>query len=64
MARALLDHSRTLSTEETPYILRAKAWLARSEGHAEESRQLFAKALSEARLQAPEIVRELKDASR
>ena len=64
MAHALLDRSRTLSTAETPYILRAKAWLARGEGRAEESKVLFAKALNEARLQAPEIVRELKDASR
>ncbi|WP_257304963.1 serine/threonine-protein kinase [Geothrix campi] len=64
MARALLDRSRALSTEETPYILRAQAWLARSEGRAEEAKLLFAKALGEARIQAPEIVRELKEALR
>ena len=64
MARALLERSRDLSTEETPYILRAKAWLARSEGRADEAKVLFAKALSEARVQAPEIVRELKEALR
>lgn len=63
MARALLDRSRTLSTEETPYLLRAQAWLARGEGHADEAKALFAKALSRARLQAPEIVRELKEAA-
>jgi tetratricopeptide (TPR) repeat protein/tRNA A-37 threonylcarbamoyl transferase component Bud32 len=64
MARALLERSRTLSTEETPYILRAQAWVSRSEGRAEEARVLFTRALSEARIQAPEIVRELKDALR
>jgi tetratricopeptide (TPR) repeat protein len=64
MARALLDRSRMLSTEETPYILRAQAWLARSEGRAEEAKVLFAKALSGARLQAPEIMRELRDSIR
>ncbi len=64
MARTLLDRSRDLSTEETPYILRAKAWLARSEGRLEEARVLFAKALTEARVQAPEIVLELKEALR
>ena len=64
MARALLSRSRTLSTDETPYILRAQAWLARGEGRSEEARRLFAKALSQARIQAPEIVRELKEALR
>jgi len=64
MARALLDRSRALSTEETPYILRAQAWLARGEGHADQAMLLFAKALNLARVQAPEIVRELKDATR
>ena len=64
MARALLDRSRTLSTEETPYLLRAQAWLCRSEGDQEKARLLFAKALQGARIQAPEIVRELKEAAR
>ena len=64
MARALLDRCRTLSTDETPYILRAQAWLARSEGRQPAAQALFAKALTEARIQAPEIVRELKDALR
>ncbi|MDP1831730.1 MAG: protein kinase [Geothrix sp.] len=64
MARVLLERSRTLSTEETPYILRAQAWLARGEGRAAEAKVLFAKALSQARTQAPEIVRELKEAAR
>ena len=64
LARSLLDRSRTLSTDETPYILRAKAWLARSEGHNDEAKVLFAKALLEASIQAPEIVRELKEATR
>jgi len=64
MARALLDRSRALSTEETPYILRAQAWLARSEGRLDEAKLLFAKALDGARIQAPEIVRELKEALR
>jgi tetratricopeptide (TPR) repeat protein len=64
MARTLLDRSRVLSTEETPYILRAQAWLARGEGRLEEARALFAKALGGARLQAPEIVRELREAVR
>ena len=64
MAKVLLDRSRTLSTEETPYVLRAKAWVARSEGHVDQSRATFAKALSEARVKAPEIVRELKEALR
>lgn len=63
MARALLDRSRTLSTEETPYILRAQAWLARAEGRPGEAKLLFAKALGGARIQAPEIVRELKAAA-
>ncbi|GLH66137.1 protein kinase domain-containing protein [Geothrix edaphica] len=64
MARALLDRSRALSTEETPYILRAQAWLARSEGRLDEAKLLFAKALGGARIQAPEIMRELRDAQR
>ncbi|WP_243318126.1 protein kinase domain-containing protein [Geothrix paludis] len=63
MARALLDRSRGLSTEETPYILRAQAWLARAEGRLDEAKLLFAKALGGARVQAPEIVRELKAAA-
>jgi len=63
MARALLDRSRTLSKDETPYVLRAQAWLARGEGHTEEAKALFAKALGRAHLQAPEIVRELKEAA-
>ena len=63
MARALLERGRTLSTDETPYILRAQAWLARGEGHSEEAKALFTKALNRARLQAPEIVRELKEAA-
>lgn len=64
MARALLERSRLLSTDETPYILRAQAWLARSEGHADTARALFAKALDTSRTQAPEIVRELRAAVR
>lgn len=64
MARVLLDRSRTLSTEETPYILRAQAWMARAEGRAAEAKLLFAKALSEARIQAPEIAWELQAAGR
>jgi serine/threonine protein kinase/tetratricopeptide (TPR) repeat protein len=64
MARALLERSRLLSTDETPYILRAQAWLARSEGHADTARALFAKALDTAHTQAPEIVRELRVAVR
>ena len=64
MARALLERSRLLSTEETPYILRAQAWLARGEGRSEEAKVLFAKALNAARIQAPEIVRELRMATR
>jgi tetratricopeptide (TPR) repeat protein len=64
MARVLLERSHSLSTEETPYLLRAQAWLMRSEGRPDEARLLFTKALSLARVQAPEIVRELKDAAR
>jgi hypothetical protein len=64
MARVLLDRSRTLSTEETPYILRAHAWLARTEGRAEEARAAFTKALAAARIQAPEILGELREAAR
>jgi tetratricopeptide (TPR) repeat protein len=64
MARALLERSRLLSTEETPYILRAQAWLARSEGRADAAKGLFARALDTARTQAPEIVRELRASSR
>jgi len=64
MARALLDRSRTLSAEDTPYLLRARAWVAQVEGRTEEAKPLFAKALAAARLQAPEIVRELTAASR
>jgi tetratricopeptide (TPR) repeat protein/TolB-like protein len=63
MARTLLERSRTLSKDETPYILRAQAWLARGEGHTDEAKALFAKALGRAHLQAPEIVRELKEAA-
>jgi len=64
MARSLLERSRTLSTHETPYTLRAQAWLARGEGRADAAKTLFAKALQAAQVQAPEIVRELKDAAR
>ena len=64
MARALLDRSRTLSTEETPYILRAQAWMARAEGRSAEAKVLFTKALGEARIQAPEIMRELMESTR
>jgi tetratricopeptide (TPR) repeat protein/predicted Ser/Thr protein kinase len=64
MARALLDRSRELSPEETPYVLRAQAWLSRSEGQPEEAKALFARALGQARIQAPEIVRELQAALR
>ncbi|MBI1753999.1 MAG: protein kinase [Acidobacteria bacterium] len=64
MAKALLERSRILSTEETPYILRSLACLARAEGRSDEAKALFAKALSGARGQAPEIVRELKELSR
>ncbi len=56
--------TRLLSVEETPYLLRAQAWLARSEGHADAARGLFAKALNAARTRAPEIVLELKAALR
>ena len=64
MARALLERVPALSTEETPYLLRAQAWLARTEGRAAEAQALFTKALSTARVQAPEIVAELKAALR
>jgi len=64
MARALLDRGLALGAEETPYLLRAKAWLAKGEGRTEEALTLFAKALGTARSAAPEIVRELKDATR
>lgn len=64
MARVLLVRSRLLSPEETPYTLRAQAWVARSDGRGEEARNLFAKALGLAKVQAPEIVRELRDAIR
>jgi serine/threonine protein kinase/tetratricopeptide (TPR) repeat protein len=60
MARALLDQGRALSTEETPYILRAQAWLARSEGQEADAKALFTRSLSLAQTQAPEIVREIK----
>jgi hypothetical protein len=63
MARALLERCRTLSKEETPYILRAQAWLARGDGNPDEAKALFAKALNRARIQAPEIVRELKESA-
>jgi len=64
MARALLDRSRLLSAEDTPYTLRAQAWVAKVEGKPDEARALFARALAAARLQAPEIVRELTAAAR
>ena len=63
MARALLARGRELSAVESPYLLRAQAWLARSEGHADEARALFGRALLMAPLRAPEIVRELKEAA-
>jgi hypothetical protein len=64
MARTLLDRSRTLSTEETPYLLRAQGWLARSENRGDEAKLLFTKALATAHTQAPEIVRELSEATK
>lgn len=62
MARVLLERCASLTSEETPYLLRAKGWLARSEGRSAEAQALFTKALREAPIQAPEIVRELKEA--
>ncbi len=62
LARVLLERCASLTTEDTPYLLRAKAWLARSEGRSAEARILFSRALREAPIQAPEIVRELKQA--
>lgn len=64
MARVLLVRSRLLSPEETPYTLRAQAWVARNDGRTEEARGLFAKALGLAKVQAPEIVQELRNAGR
>ena len=64
MAATLLERSRTLSAEDTPYTLRAQAWVARSEGRTDEARSLFTRALSEARIHAPEIQSELKAALR
>ncbi len=64
MSRALLERIPALSSEQTPYLLRAHAWLARSEGRAAEAQALFTKALSTAQIQAPEIVAELKTALR
>lgn len=64
MAQVLLVRSRLLSPEETPYTLRAQAWVSRGEGRGEEARGLFAKALGLAKVQAPEIVRELREATR
>ena len=64
LARALLDRIPALTTVETPYLLRAQAWLARSEGRASEAQALFTKALGTAQVQAPEIVAELKAALR
>ena len=64
MARALLERSQLLSSDETPYILRAQAWMALGEGRKEEARTLFLKAQSKARTDAPEILRELKEALR
>ena len=63
-ARNLMERSQALSTEESPYILRAQAWLARGEGRGPEATALFTKALASAKVQAPEIVRELKEALR
>ena len=64
MAGTLLERSRTLSNEDTPYTLRAQAWLARGQGRSDEARSLFTRALSEARIHAPEIQNELKAALR
>ena len=64
MAATLLERSRTLSAEDTPYTLRAQAWLARSEGRSDEARSLFTRALAEARVHAPELQSELKAALR
>ncbi len=64
MARSLLERSQLLSAEETPYILRAQAWVALGEGRKEAARALFLKAQGKARTDAPEILRELKEALR
>ena len=63
-ARNLMERSQALSTEDSPYTLRAQAWLARGEGRGPEATALFTKALATAKVQAPEIVRELKEALR
>lgn len=57
-AEHLLNRARQLHPETTPYLLRAQGWLesARGEGAA---RETFARALADARREAPEIVREL-----
>jgi len=62
-ARQLLAQARALNTEDTPYILRAKAWVLRASGDNAGARTLFQKALADAPLHAPELVRELRAAA-
>jgi predicted Zn-dependent protease len=61
-AKALLAAAMVLNKEDNPYVLRAKAWIARVDGQGAQARELFRKALDQAPGGAPELVRELREA--
>jgi len=63
-ARSLMTQSTALMKDDTPYTLRAKAWILRVEGHPETSSALFQKALEAARGAAPELLLELEQTLR
>ncbi len=63
-AREQLDRALALGPKGSPYLLRASAWMAQVDGHSAEARTLFARAIVEAQVQAPEILRELREATR
>jgi serine/threonine protein kinase/tetratricopeptide (TPR) repeat protein len=59
-ARLPMTQSMTLVKEDSPYRLRAKAWILRTEGRREKALETFRNALESARESAPELVLELE----
>ncbi len=57
-AKALFREAKLKHPSDTPYLLRAQAWIAKASGDPAAA-ALFQKALEESRKQAPELVREL-----
>lgn len=63
LGRALLRKASLLNPDQTPYMKRAEAWVLRAEGQEAAAQQAFKLALSQAKKEAPEILRELHRAT-